>query len=108
MKYYNKYDHNKYFTRNALFSLDIISVLYFPFGFGVKYDLGSFAEIGLIMPVFFRVNVSDLGWDRWVVYPESITFVQCQPCGVNRCSESPGVSAQVNFLYIMFSCFVFF
>ncbi|KTF73462.1 hypothetical protein cypCar_00043406 [Cyprinus carpio] len=36
----------------------------------------------------------DLGWDRWVVYPESITFVQCQPCGVNRCSESPGVSAQ--------------
>uniref|UniRef100_A0A8C1PNZ9 Gonadal somatic cell derived factor n=1 Tax=Cyprinus carpio TaxID=7962 RepID=A0A8C1PNZ9_CYPCA len=41
-----------------------------------------------------QVFIKDLGWDRWVVYPESITFVQCQPCGVNRCSESPGVSAQ--------------
>ncbi|XP_052393529.1 bone morphogenetic protein 6 [Carassius gibelio] len=36
-----------------------------------------------------QVFIKDLGWERWVVYPESITFVQCQSC-----SESPAASAQ--------------
>ncbi|XP_042634383.1 univin-like isoform X1 [Cyprinus carpio] len=37
-----------------------------------------------------QVFIKDLGWERWVVYPESITFVQCRSCG----SESTDVSAQ--------------
>lgn len=61
--------------------------------------LGLICDIGLIMHVFSCVNVSDLGWERWVVYPESITFVQCRSCG----SESTDVSAQVHYFYIMFS-----
>lgn len=23
---------------------------------------------------------SDLGWENWVIYPESFTFTQCSPC----------------------------
>ncbi|XP_016116234.1 bone morphogenetic protein 5-like [Sinocyclocheilus grahami] len=41
-----------------------------------------------------QVFIKDLGWDRWVVYPESITFVQCRSCGMNRCSETADASAQ--------------
>ncbi|XP_016428367.1 bone morphogenetic protein 5-like [Sinocyclocheilus rhinocerous] len=52
-----------------------------------------------------QVFIKDLGWERWVVYPESITFVQCRSCG----SESADAPAQcckptahdiVPFLYV--------
>ncbi|XP_043090221.1 gonadal somatic cell derived factor isoform X2 [Puntigrus tetrazona] len=29
---------------------------------------------------FCQVFIKDLGWEQWVVYPESITFVQCRSC----------------------------
>ncbi|XP_067231167.1 bone morphogenetic protein 6-like [Chanodichthys erythropterus] len=35
-----------------------------------------------------QVFMKDLGWDRWVVYPESVTFVQCRTCGPSVCAES--------------------
>ncbi|XP_058615148.1 bone morphogenetic protein 5-like isoform X4 [Onychostoma macrolepis] len=37
-----------------------------------------------------QVFIKDLGWERWVVYPESITFIQCRSCG----SESADAPAQ--------------
>uniref|UniRef100_A0A673HB77 Bone morphogenetic protein 5-like n=1 Tax=Sinocyclocheilus rhinocerous TaxID=307959 RepID=A0A673HB77_9TELE len=48
-----------------------------------------------------QVFIKDLGWERWVVYPESITFVQCRSCG----SESadcckPTAHDIVPFLYV--------
>ncbi|XP_067279627.1 inhibin beta E chain-like [Pseudorasbora parva] len=35
-----------------------------------------------------QVFMKDLGWEHWVVYPESITFVQCGSCGPSPCAES--------------------
>lgn len=29
---------------------------------------------------FTFVFLSDLGWDKWIIYPESFTFVQCSSC----------------------------
>ncbi|XP_058615146.1 bone morphogenetic protein 5-like isoform X2 [Onychostoma macrolepis] len=39
-----------------------------------------------------QVFIKDLGWERWVVYPESITFIQCRSCG----SESADAPAQTD------------
>ncbi|MCI4386987.1 hypothetical protein PGIGA_G00069060 [Pangasianodon gigas] len=27
-----------------------------------------------------QVFIKDLGWDKWIIYPESFTFVQCSVC----------------------------
>ncbi|KAF5900833.1 bone morphogenetic protein 5-like, partial [Clarias magur] len=27
-----------------------------------------------------QVFIKDLGWDEWIIYPESFTFVQCTAC----------------------------
>lgn len=37
-----------------------------------------------------QVFIKDLGWERWVVYPENITFIQCRSCG----SESADAPVQ--------------
>ncbi|CDR18946.1 unnamed protein product, partial [Oncorhynchus mykiss] len=26
------------------------------------------------------ISPLDLGWENWVIYPESFTYVQCSPC----------------------------
>uniref|UniRef100_A0A8B9L013 TGF-beta family profile domain-containing protein n=1 Tax=Astyanax mexicanus TaxID=7994 RepID=A0A8B9L013_ASTMX len=30
--------------------------------------------------VSLSLHVLDLGWDRWIIYPESFTYVQCSGC----------------------------
>ncbi|XP_039531775.1 uncharacterized protein LOC120481940 isoform X2 [Pimephales promelas] len=40
-----------------------------------------------------QVFMKDLGWERWVVYPESVTFVQCRSCGSSLCAERVSASA---------------
>ncbi|XP_051962086.1 gonadal somatic cell derived factor [Xyrauchen texanus] len=30
-----------------------------------------------------QVFIEDLGWERWIVYPESFTFTQCKSCSHN-------------------------
>uniref|UniRef100_A0A673KX72 Bone morphogenetic protein 5-like n=1 Tax=Sinocyclocheilus rhinocerous TaxID=307959 RepID=A0A673KX72_9TELE len=50
-----------------------------------------------------QVFIKDLGWDRWVVYPESITFVQCRSCGVKPASAQcckPTAHEILPFLYV--------
>ncbi|KAK7131734.1 hypothetical protein R3I94_016764 [Phoxinus phoxinus] len=41
-----------------------------------------------------QVFMKDLGWERWVVYPESVTFVQCRSCGPSLCAERASATAQ--------------
>ncbi|XP_051536200.1 bone morphogenetic protein 6-like [Myxocyprinus asiaticus] len=36
-----------------------------------------------------QVFIKDLGWERWIIYPESFTFTQCKSC-----SHSTDPSAQ--------------
>lgn len=30
--------------------------------------------------VLTPLYISDLGWDQWIIYPDSFTFVQCSVC----------------------------
>lgn len=41
-----------------------------------------------------QIFIKDLGWDGWIVYPETFTFTQCKSCGLNHCSENRSSSAQ--------------
>ncbi|XP_077096622.1 uncharacterized protein LOC143748460 isoform X2 [Siphateles boraxobius] len=41
-----------------------------------------------------QVFMKDLGWEHWVVYPESVTFVQCRSCGPSLCAERASSSVQ--------------
>ncbi|KAJ3605143.1 hypothetical protein NHX12_027193 [Muraenolepis orangiensis] len=38
-----------------------------------------------------QISLEDLGWDNWVIYPESFTVVWCTPCDPNnvRCPAHP-------------------
>ncbi|XP_038845465.1 bone morphogenetic protein 7-like [Salvelinus namaycush] len=31
-------------------------------------------------PLTSQIFLKDLGWENWVIYPESFTYVQCSPC----------------------------
>ncbi|XP_020340335.1 bone morphogenetic protein 7 [Oncorhynchus kisutch] len=31
-------------------------------------------------PLASQIFLKDLGWENWVIYPESFTYVQCSPC----------------------------
>ncbi|XP_029922045.1 derriere protein-like [Myripristis murdjan] len=42
-----------------------------------------------------EIFLKDLGWDNWVIYPESITLVQCTSCSSLSC-PSHSVTAQEN------------
>ncbi|KAK2872170.1 hypothetical protein Q8A67_022067 [Cirrhinus molitorella] len=51
-----------------------------------------------------QVFIKDLGWERWVVYPESITFVQCQSCSESgdatpQCCK-PSAHVVLPFVYV--------
>lgn len=35
-----------------------------------------------------QVFIKDLGWDRWIVHPETFTFTQCKSCNPNQCSSA--------------------
>ncbi|XP_048858907.1 bone morphogenetic protein 4-like [Brienomyrus brachyistius] len=42
----------------------------------------------------YEIFIKDLGWDNWVVYPESFTYIQCRMCTANRESTSPSCPIQ--------------
>ncbi|XP_077398987.1 bone morphogenetic protein 6-like [Vanacampus margaritifer] len=40
-----------------------------------------------------EVSMTDLGWDNWMIYPQSITLVHCAPCGHNvSCRPQPNAT----------------
>ncbi|XP_056586671.1 growth/differentiation factor 6-A-like [Triplophysa dalaica] len=41
-----------------------------------------------------QIFIKDLGWDGWIVYPETFTFTRCTSCGLNHCSENASSSTQ--------------
>lgn len=51
-----------------------------------------------------QIFIKDLGWENWVIYPESFTFTQCSPCSPQpnpseplcpRTASTTGTSSQV-------------
>ncbi|KAL4617319.1 growth/differentiation factor 6-B-like isoform X1 [Arapaima gigas] len=47
-----------------------------------------------------QVFIKDLGWDNWIVYPESFTYVQCRACtphpGIHVLPCRPNTTNEVN------------
>ncbi|XP_023658948.1 gonadal somatic cell derived factor [Paramormyrops kingsleyae] len=41
-----------------------------------------------------EIFIKDLGWDNWIVYPESFTYIQCRMCTANVESMSPSCPIQ--------------